>query len=294
MSSNFRKEGEKMKIKNAKLPELRNLTNKEMDFFLYLVRRQDLRGYVYGVHNQAVCKATEMCKQSFYSTLYSLRDKGIISYKKNTEIDYDVVITNNDFSYPGAFHEGYVSLHRQVFHRKSFKKLKANEKYLFFELMKRTRKDTGSFRVGTQKFYEVFTKLLHVTKRVIRCYLHSLRRFFSVGIKDGLYYITFLHSVFAQEEEKGEETQEYEYFTEVQCRRNQIHYDQTELSETAILIKQYRKMVIETGGTLVELKELLARAMEKSVRGLQRKDRMLQHRYVHMLLKNLIMEPTEA
>lgn len=44
-------------------------------------------------------------------------------------------------------------------------------------------------------------------------------------------------------------------------------------------------MVIETGGTLVELKELLARAMEKSVRGLQRKDRMLQHRYVHMLLK---------
>ena len=148
--------------------------------------------------------------------------------------------------------------------------------------------------MGTQKFYEVFTKLLHVTKRVIRCYLHSLRRFFSVGIKDGLYYITFLHSVFAQEEEKGEETQEYEYFTEVQCRRYQIHYDQTELSETAILIKQYRNMVIETGGTLVELKELLARAMEKSVRGLQRKDRMLQHRYVHMLLKNLIMEPTEA
>ena len=139
-----------MKIKNAKLPELRNLTNKEMDFFLYLVRRQDLRGYVYGVHNQAVCKATGMCKQSFYSTLYSLRDKGIISYEKNTEIDYDVVITNNDFSYPGAFHEGYVSLHRQVFHRKSFKKLKANEKYLFFELMKRTRKDTGSFRVGTR------------------------------------------------------------------------------------------------------------------------------------------------
>lgn len=82
MSSNFRKEGEKMKIKNAKLPELRNLTNKEMDFFLYLVRRQDLRGYVYGVHNQAVCKATGMCKQSFYSTLYSLRDKGIIPIKK--------------------------------------------------------------------------------------------------------------------------------------------------------------------------------------------------------------------
>ena len=35
-----------MKIKNAKLPELRNLTNKEMDFFLYLVRRQDLRGFI--------------------------------------------------------------------------------------------------------------------------------------------------------------------------------------------------------------------------------------------------------
>ena len=53
-------------------------------------------------------------------------------------------------------------------------------------------------------------------------------------------------------------------------------------------------MVVETGGTLTELKELLAKAIEKSVRGLQCKDRKLQHRYVHMLLKNLIMEPTEA
>ena len=60
------------------------------------------------------------------------------------------------------------------------------------------------------------------------------------------------------------------------------------------LIKQYRKMVVETGGTITMLKELLAKAIEKSVRGLQCKDRKLQHRYVHMLLKNLIMEPTEA
>lgn len=283
-----------MRIKNAKLPELRNLTNKEMDFFLYLVRRQDLRGSVAGVHNQAVCKATGMCKQSFYSTLYSLRNKGIITYAKNTEIDYDVVITNNDFSYPESFREGYVSIHRQVFHRKSFKKLKANEKYLFFELMKRTREETGSFRIGTKKLYDKFSQLLHVTKRVIRCYLHSLRRFFSIGIKDGLYYITYLHSVFAEREEKGVEEQEFEYYTEVQCRRHHINYSQTELSGTADLIKQYRKMVVETGGTLTMLKELLAKAIEKSVRGLQCKDRKLQHRYVHMLLKNLIMEPTEA
>ncbi len=52
-------------------------------------------------------------------------------------------------------------------------------------------------------------------------------------------------------------------------------------------------MVIETGGTLVELKELLARATGEERSGLQRKDRMLQHRYVHMLLKNLIIEPTK-
>lgn len=31
-----------------------------------------------------------------------------------------------------------------------------------------------------------------------------------------------------------------------------------------------------------------------NVMEVQKKDRMLQHRYVHMLLKNLIMEPTEA
>lgn len=281
-----------MRIKNAKLPELQNLTNKEMDFFLYLVRRQDLKGWVYGVHNQAVCRATGMCKQSFYTTLYALQRKGIIRYEKHTDIDYDVLITNNDFSYEGAYQEGYISIHRQMFHRDTFCKLKANEKYLLFELMKRTFEGRSSYKVGTGKFYDIFTGMLGVTKRVIRYYLHSLRRFFSVGIKNGLYYITYLHSVFSAKEAKGVEAQEFEYYVEVQCRRNQIQHTPKDLEETASLIKQYRRIVLETGGQLHDLKVLLARAIQDSVSGIERKHRTLQHRYVHKLLKELICEPS--
>lgn len=143
-----------MRIKYSKLPMLRNLTNKEMDFFLYIARYQDLAGNVPGVHNQDVCKHTGMCKQSFYTVLRSLQKKGIIEYRKCSEIDYDIHIVDNDFSYDGAFQEGYINLHRKVFHRERFKKLKANEKYLLFELLKRTHENRSSFRIGTQKFYE--------------------------------------------------------------------------------------------------------------------------------------------
>ena len=143
-----------MRIKYSKLPMLRNLTNKEMDFFLYIARYQDLAGNVPGVHNQDVCKHTGMCKQSFYTVLRSLQKKGIIEYRKCSEIDYDIHIVDNDFSYDGAFQEGYINLHREVFHLERFKKLKANEKYLLFELLKRTHENRSSFRIGTQKFYE--------------------------------------------------------------------------------------------------------------------------------------------
>ena len=283
-----------MRIKYSKLPMLRNLTNKEMDFFLYIARYQDLAGNVPGVHNQDVCKHTGMCKQSFYTVLRSLQKKGIIEYRKCSEIDYDIHIVDNDFSYDGAFQEGYINLHREVFHLERFKKLKANEKYLLFELLKRTHENRSSFRIGTQKFYENWMAELGVTKRVIRYYLHSLRKFFLIGIKQGKYYITYLHSVFNQKEEKTIDEQEFDYFVEVQCRREKIKFTSEALHDTGKLLRQYRPGIVRQGGTLGELKRIMAQCIQTSIQGQDQRTRHLNSKYIHKLMQTALFEEIEA
>lgn len=277
-----------MRIKYQLLPKLKNLTHKEMDFFLFIVRYQDLYGFVPGVHNRDVCRRAGMCKQTFYTVMRSLEEKGIISCSKTLQHDYDILILDNDFSYPEAFREGYINLHRQVFRQKRFLKLRSNEKYMLMELLKRTHENSSSYQVGTQKFYQIFCEKLGVTKRVIRAYLHSLRQFFSVGIKDGKYFITYLHSVFRQEERKGVEEQEFEHFVKVQCRRAKLSYTEAALEGTARLIKQYRRLAWPDGSPAEQTrkgKDLLGSCIRVSAR--QGCPELLE-RYIHRLVNDTL------
>lgn len=282
------KEGEKMRIKYSLLPKLRNLTNREMDFFLCIARYQDLSGKVIGVHNQDICRKTGMCKQTFYTVMRSLKEKGIVSINKQTDADYDLLILGNDFSYEGAFREGYVNLHRQIFHRKQFCELKANEKYLLFEFLKRTHENSSSYHIKTENFYNLYADALSVTKRVIRGYLHSLRTFFAVGIKGGQYWITFRKSVFGEMENKGVEEQEFEYFVQVNCRRNRMEGSEEGIRETAKLLKQYRPRYIDMGAGFSRLKEDLAACIRSCA---ERGGVLLSAAYIHNLLKDT-MEKT--
>ena len=109
--------------------------------------------------------------------------------------DYDIIILDNDFSYPSSYQEGYVNLNRKVFSSPGFKKLRAKEKALLLLLLQRTHENRSSYQIGTKKFYEKYMALLGVTKHVLRGYLHSLKKFFSIGVKDGKYFITFLWRV---------------------------------------------------------------------------------------------------
>ena len=121
-----------MRIKYSLIEKLKNLTATEMDLFLYIAKYQRLNGFVSGVHNQDVCRATGMCKQSFYSAMRGLERKGIVRVSRSSDIDYDLLILGNDFTGENAFKagcEGYIDLSRTVFHRKQFKKLKAKEKW---------------------------------------------------------------------------------------------------------------------------------------------------------------------
>lgn len=276
-----------MRIKNSLLGRIKNLTSTEMDFFLYIARKQDLRGCVVGVHNQDVCRNTGMCKQSFYNAMRGLQRKGVVRVWKASDIDYDITILDNDFSYDGAFKEGYINLQRSVFRQARFKKLKAKEKWMLMYFLHITHENSGSYCIGSRRFYNEFHAALGVTKRVIRSYLHKLRSFFSVGLVKGKYYITYLHSVFHPKDPVGTERSEHENFVEAVSRRNHIRkMDYQKLQDTAGLVKQYRQIARDRG---YDIFEILRICIETSAGEKEHpKDRELNPKYLNKLVRRAL------
>ena len=278
-----------MRIKYSLIDKLKNLTSTEMDLFLYIAKYQRLNGFVAGVHNQNVCKATGMCKQSFYTAMRGLERKEIVKISRTSDIDYDFLILGNDFTGDDAFKagcEGYIDFSRSIFHKKQFKQLKAKEKWLLLYFLHCTHDNSSSYRIGTGNFYKKFCTLLGVTKRMVRSYLHSLRAFFSVGIVKGIYYITFKKSVFNQKQGE-QEKQEHEFFASALLRRNKIRkYNQEALAETAKLIKQYRGIAHDSGYNIFDV---LEKAVRESIPDESKpKDRKLSYKYVHKLVRKTL------
>ena len=266
-----------MKIKYTLLDQLNSLTNKEVDFILYVARYQDDYGCIRGMYYRDVCKNADMCKQTFYDTLRSLQAQGIITYSRVNQ-DYDITILDNDFSYPGAYHEGYINVSRQVFHTRRFHELKAKEKLLLLHFMKITHSASGSYQIGTGKLYTKYMQLLGVTKRVLRGYLHSLKKFFAIGIKDGKYFMSYLRTVFNDRVEVSETDQYMRHLVRVSCRRAKIKdFVPAAVKDVVTIMKQYRKEAQESsiGKSIFEIvddcicqaKELNSKYIHKLVRG---------------------------
>lgn len=252
-----------------------------MDFLLYVARHQDPEGNIIGVYYNDVCKQTGMCKQTFYSCLKSLQEKEIITYTKNTDIDYDLRILGNDFSYKESYKEGYINLNRIVFRCGKFKKLKANEKWLLLEFLKITHSAGASHQIGTKKFYDKYKKILNVTTRVLRYYLHSLKFFFTIGIKDKKYFITYIGRVFNARSGESEEEQYLWQRIRNCCRREKVK-DVTErnVRDTANLVSQYRNLAAIGNQDIISI---LLQAIRLSVQ--EQENKRLHSKYVHKILR---------
>ena len=267
-----------MKIKYALLDKLNSLTNKEVDFILYVARYQDDYGCIRGMYYRDVCENADMCKQTFYDTLRSLQAQGIITYSRVNQ-DYDITILDNDFSYPGAYHEGYINVSRQVFHTRRFHELKAKEKLLLLHFMKITHSASGSYQIGTGKLYTKYMQLLGVTKRVLRGYLHSLKKFFAIGIKDGKYFISYLRTVFNDRVEVSETDQYMRHLVGVSCRRAKIkNCAPAAVKDVVTIMKQYRK----------EAQESISRSIFEIVDDCICQAKELNSKYIHKLVRRTL------
>lgn len=272
-----------MKIKYSLLDRLCNLTNKEVDFLLYVAHYQDDYGRIRGIYYRSVCEACDMCKQTFYDVLRSLERKGVIAVT-HVDQDFDVTILDNDFSYAGSYEEGYINVSRSVFDSEKFAMLRAKEKILLLHFMKVTHENVKSYQIRVENFYQKYTELLGVTTKILRGYLHTLKEFFSIGTKDGKYFITFLASVFNPRRVVSETDQYLGHMVQVSCRRSKIReIDAHALNDTVQVIKQYRPTAREQGYDIIDI---MADSIRASIAGYKDKaQRVLNPKYVHKLVR---------
>ena len=271
------------KLKNsiiAKMIEAR-LTNKEIDFLIYVSRFQNDNGVVSGVHYKEVCENMHMSVQGFYDVKNTLIRKGFIRSEKNSPIDHDITILDNAFLTENDMKAGYVNTNHHIFFHEKYARLKAGAKLLAMELMKLSYAGTGECRIGTEKFYKKYTQLFGVSKRVMRIYLMQLKMFFSIGIKEGIYYIRPKNIVYRQPGQATENDNYAVHNVDVICRRKRIREaGKKEKKDVCILLKQYRKLAQEAQQDIVEI---LMRAVERSLAlvGV----RILKPKLVHKLLQ---------
>lgn len=312
LCNTLRKEFQKMKIKNNILENLIGLTECEWKLFEYLVRRQDEKGFIYGVHNKSVCQQMKMSKQSFYNSLRGLAKKNIITYvpgttikytpKRSTpnniddntvdewdglqpvSIDFNVTIINNDFSYEGAYSEGYISIQRKMYKSNEFKKLKPNEKFLVFWLSHITNENTQSYKRKLKEFYAQYSKMLNVSKRAIHSYIENIKDFFNISLKRGILYIKYNSKMFKKDSNQNTKTNSNYNFVEALARQMRIKKaSQKQIRDTANLMKQYEKSA-ETYGS--NIKGLIIMALSACARlEKKQKNKELIPEYVHSVIR---------
>ena len=277
------------KLKNSILARMieKKLTSKEIDFLLYISRFQDNNGRVDGVYYKEICQRMHMSNQGFYDVKRSLTEKGLISTEKSSRIDHDITILDNAFLSQEDIEKGYVNTNHHIFYQERFYKLKAGAKLLAMEFMKRSYAGKGKCRIGVRLFYEKFMELFGVGRRAMRGYLTALKPFFSIGRKNGIYYIRPKVEVYHQSGQPSENDNYAAHKVEVFCRRSGIREaGEKEVKDTGILIRQYRKAALAAGKDVIQVVgRAIERCAETVLTASGRGIRKLKPKLVHMYVK---------
>ena len=249
-----------MQLAYETLLKLNNVSRTEMNIFLQCVRYQDEEGQVVGAYYKYFMDLLGFkSKQTFYNVLRSLSEKKLLSYTQNVKGDYDIHVENQ--AYVHQEKPDYIDLNKVIFQSKEFFRLKAHEKYMLLDLMRSTALNKGIRVIRVEEFYQKYCKALQVSKRIIQIYLRTLRKYFSVHIKDGKYYIKFLGGKLFEKPKraiKGKRStyisnntavdQQREYIGTVLLRRKQLaRKRQEDALELGKLMYQYRSIIREMG-----------------------------------------------
>lgn len=280
----------KLKIEYVKRFFDADLSSKEFDFLMYLALRQDNKGTVYGVYYKDACEKLSISAPEFYKVLRSLKRKGFVDYEKNNRIDWDITLVNNRFDYDGAFKEGYVKISK-LFEDKKFQELKAGAKILALDFIRLSAASGCSVKLKVATLRDKYTKLLRVQARVLKIYVHQIRKFFAIYNKDGLVFITPYKKDYKNRRSENENC--HGNLIDVICRRNRIEDNDTKHKKSVQeLLNQYKAEAIECGERIERvLQYCVARSLEYiNVNNKKKREwqRILRPKLIHKLLRQYL------
>ena len=210
----------------------KKVTNKELDFLLYIARYQNEQGVAAGVYYKDVCESMGISYQGFYDCKRTLEEKEIIYCEKRSYFDWDITILGNSFKGKENYGRGYVNIHCGMVRSQGFQKCRAGAKLLALILLRNWKinlKKSGSraFTILKDNFNGKYAKLFQVTPRILRGYLGELQEFLSIYLEEGRkYYITFREAAVSSGKTKHMARNENEelrmHDVIVSCRRNRI------------------------------------------------------------------------
>ncbi|WWR14742.1 hypothetical protein V1224_09510 [Lachnospiraceae bacterium JLR.KK008] len=277
------------------------VTGAEIDFLLWLSHHQNEEGKVRGVYYKDVVADLYISYQTFYNVKKSLAEKRIIEVSKDSRFydDWEIQILDNDFSgeelQPGRTTDSYLNTGLDIFYRREFYTMKANEKLMTMLYVKIAGAGSPNYHIGTAKFFEKYTKLLCVTKRTLQNYLTGIRRWFSIGIKDRTYWINPLRKKVYRENGRSDKSERAGQIAGSLCRRFRLEEAGKAYAAIKSLAEQYTyKVRIDLEPALMEaLRDHLIH-INGSILPRRWRRRRINEKYLHQLLLERLPEGAYA
>ncbi len=233
----------------------KKMTAKEFDLFMFLLRYQDDSGNVVGVFHKMVTDEKGMCGQSFYSALYSLKEKGVITYKRVCE-DYDIHIIGNEYVAKGKKGNDvqFVNMDAKFFHQDSFKELTTNAKLIAIDLYRQLVAANGGKKYYNRNtFINTYKKKMNLCDKTLQRYLTQLHTVFSFKLRLKIYTISFNEDEMAYAELIESPANgptagalSRQHVAKILLRRSKVSYTDEQLRDLATVYTQYREKIKDT------------------------------------------------
>lgn len=249
----------------------KKLTRCEIGFLLCASRYQDKGGHIKGLYYREISKEMGCSFPMFYAAMRSLEKKGFIICEKKDFTDYDITILQNDYTATDIYKDEidnyrnnpYINTRHDIFYSGAFFRMKPGAQLMALDFMGVSRMNKGQYKIKSENFFSKYQKLLGVKKRTLQAYLTQLKGFFSIGVKDGMYWIRPKKETYRS----GGNT-EIDNYNEQQirmaCRRSRIKTGEgAEVEDVRKLVKQYGKKCINAGRDALEtVLEAIRRSVE--------------------------------
>lgn len=275
-----------MKLSKSNISKLKEnakyLNNGAVRLLLFVAMRADESGMAQGIYYKEFSEKTGMCNQSFYNAKETLIHLGFIKEYKRDNKDIDILLLDNKFITREDYKKGYIDLNRNILtENKDFWKLTDNAIIMSLDFLKNALAAVnGSYRIKKKKLYENYKDYFKVSSGRICSYLRELKKFFSIGTKDGITYIK--PRVEMLEHNKTAAKQQREHQAKMIIRRTTAVASGTVMNDLMDLISQYINEALEQSKNIVML---LQECVRRSLGKLKGQERIINAPYVHKLIR---------